>query len=118
MCRVDYFFGLVLASGGRCRNCRYPLADWLYRAGLVMKLESDMTSYARNAAQPRISFNDSLAVIRAFSEWTDNSTTVIHLVGWQGSGHDTLYPSLDRVDPNVGGGSFVFFVFFFPLCCR
>ena len=32
----------------------------------------------------------------------DNSTHIMHLVGWQGTGHDTLYPSLDRLNPNVG----------------
>jgi hypothetical protein len=37
-----------------------------------------------------------------YSEWSDNQTIVVHLVGWQGSGHDTLYPSLDKVNPNVG----------------
>ena len=39
------------------------------------------------------------------SAWVDNQTVVVHLVGWQGSGHDTLYPSLDKINPNVGTSS-------------
>lgn len=61
------------------------------RYGLILKLDSDATSYAQGEGRPRISFNQTLQLVRKLSEWTDNTTTVIHLVGWQGSGHDTLY---------------------------
>jgi hypothetical protein len=84
-------------------NCVKTLkADWIYRAGLILKLDVDMTSYDSSAANPRIRFNDVLRIVKVLSAASDNVTTVLHLVGWQGTGHDTLYPSLDVVNPNVG----------------
>ena len=128
---------------------QYPLADAVYRHGLIVKLDSDTTSYVQGEGKKRISFHDTLSIVkelrcvskrslvsfllnfaqlcckkrpvcqdrlgtgirrkvekgcfaRTHSEWSDNQTIVVHLVGWQGSGHDTLYPSLDKVNPNVG----------------
>ena len=81
---------------------QYPLADWIYRVGLIFKLDNDMTSYTGGEGGTRISFNDSMQVVRKLSAFSDNTTTVLHLVGWQGSGHDTLYPSLDQLNRNVG----------------
>eukprot|EP00041_Stephanoeca_diplocostata_P028410 m.805016 g.805016 ORF g.805016 m.805016 type:complete len:927 (-) comp23369_c0_seq18:132-2912(-) len=81
---------------------QFPVADWLYRSGLVLKLDSDVTSYISNEGISRISFTQTLDVVKGLSSMSDNQTTVLHLVGWQGSGHDTLYPGLDRINPNVG----------------
>ena len=50
----------------------------------------------------RATFNKSLEGVAWLSKWSDNTSVSVHLVGWQGSGHDTLYPSLDRINPNVG----------------
>ena len=52
--------------------------------------------------QSRATFNKTLDAVKWMSEWSDNSTHIMHLVGWQGTGHDTLYPSLDRINPHVG----------------
>ena len=79
---------------------QYPLADSVYRHGLIVKLDLD-TSYVGGEGQRRISVNGTLALVRQLSAWADNQTVVIHFVGWQGSGHDTLYPSLDKVNPTV-----------------
>jgi hypothetical protein len=81
---------------------RYPLADWVYRAGLVVKLDSDITSYIGEEKMARVTFNDTLKLAAQLAALTDNTTTVLTLVGWQGSGHDTLYPSYDRANPNLG----------------
>jgi hypothetical protein len=81
---------------------QYPLADSIYRHGLVVKLDSDSTSYVQGEGQDRVSFNETLGIVKQLSAWADNQTVVMHLVGWQGSGHDTLYPSLNMVNPNVG----------------
>lgn len=86
-------------------RAQYPLADSIYRHGLIVKLDSDSTSYVQGEGNKRISFNDTLRLVKQLSTWADNQTIVIHLVGWQGSGHDTLYPSLDMVNPNVGTAS-------------
>eukprot|EP00947_MAST-08B_sp_MAST-8B-sp1_P003034 g3034.t1 len=82
---------------------QYPLADWLYRAGLVFKIGNDYTSYKGQAdVKQRISFNETLDYVAALAHLSDNMTSIIHLVGWQGSGHDTLYPSLNRLNPALG----------------
>ena len=116
---------------------QWPMADWLYRTGLIFKIDSDATSYQQGVGRKRISFNETLLTVKALSEWADNQTIVMHLVGWQGSGaqssiasmlllvlslslslslsllmmpaihcrfagHDTLYPSLNAVNPVLG----------------
>ena len=84
---------------------QYPLADSVYRAGLVMKLDSDITSYVQNEPMGRITFNQTLDYIRNISLLADNATVVLHLVGWQSSGHDTGYPSYDQINPNLGSSA-------------
>jgi hypothetical protein len=90
---------------------QYPKADWLVRAGLITKLQNDVTSYTNGGCngsvhdpqrQSRATFNKTLDAVKWLSRWSDNSTHVMHLVGWQGTGHDTLYPSLDRLNPYAG----------------
>lgn len=51
---------------------------------------------------PRITFNETLDFVKNLSRLADNVTTVMHLVGWQGSGHDTWFPTYDVVNPNLG----------------
>ena len=81
---------------------QYPLADSIYRAGLVVKLDSDITSYTQNENMSRITFNETLKFIKNISALADNTSLVVHLVGWQSSGHDTGYPSYDQINPNLG----------------
>ena len=89
---------------------QYPRADWLVRQGLMTKLDNDVTSYTNGGCDgsdnrrgvARATFNKTLEAVKWLSEWADNATVIMHLVGWQGSGHDTLYPSLDKLNPNVG----------------
>jgi hypothetical protein len=85
---------------------QHPKADWVYRSSLVLALAVDEATYIPKGPpvpqMPRISFNESLKVVRALSSWSDNTSTVLRLVGWQGSGHDTLFPSLKKINPKVG----------------
>ena len=118
--RVDEDDAVVWARG------QSPLADSVYRSGVqrvllvllvllllvltprfqvFMKVQNDVTSYAAQEKNARVSFNDTLATVKALSRWADNQTVVLFLVGWQGSGHDTLYPSLDHVNANLGAGT-------------
>lgn len=69
---------------------QYPRADSVYRGGILVKLDNDITSYRQQEGLKRISFNDTLEVIKSVSMLADNATIVMTLVGWQGSGHDTL----------------------------
>eukprot|EP01043_Picozoa_sp_COSAG02_P055398 COSAG02_NODE_6414_length_3587_cov_2.185493_1_plen_951_part_00 len=103
------FFGDLSGDGTVNQNdaviwtrSQYPLADSIYRHGLIVKLDSDSTSYVQGEANKRWSFNETFGLVKQLSAWADNQTLVIHLVGWQGSGHDTLYPSLNKVNSNVG----------------
>jgi hypothetical protein len=87
---------------------QYPRADWLMRAGLMTKIQNDMTSYTSGGcngtgnSQSRVTFNKTIDAVKWLADWTDNATVIWHMVGWQGSGHDTLYPSLNVINPNVG----------------
>jgi hypothetical protein len=83
---------------------QYPLADWRYRLGLVWKVGNDYTSYTGSTSDvtQRITFNETLEYVRAIALLSDNMTSIWHLVGWQGSGHDTLYPSLNRLNRALG----------------
>ena len=81
---------------------QYPLADWLYRSALITKLGSDYTSYVQQKDAQRVTFNTSLDYVAALAHISDGMPLVVHLVGWQGSGHDTLFPSLNVVNPQLG----------------
>lgn len=87
---------------------QYPVADSVYRSGVIVKLDSDITSYSADAQMPRISFNDTMGYIKTLSSLIDNQTLVVHLVGWQSTGHDTGYPTYDIVNSNLGGTADLF----------
>lgn len=103
------FFGDISGDGNVSQDDaevyareQYPLADAVYRAGLVLKLDSDITSYTAQEGMPRISFNATMDMVKKLSALADNTTIVLTLVGWQGSGHDTLYPRYNVSNPNLG----------------
>lgn len=98
------FFGDITADGQVSEDDatvysrdQYPLADAVYRAGIIVKLDSDITSYTMNENLKRVSFNDTMDYVRTLSAIADNQTIVMHLVGWQSSGHDTGYPTYDVI---------------------
>ena len=41
----------------------------VYRAGLVVKVDSDATSYQQGEGRKRISFNQTLGIVKALSAW-------------------------------------------------
>jgi hypothetical protein len=53
--------------------------------------------------QPVTSFEECLTIIRSIAELTGGLPQIVFLVGWQYEGHDSGYPSLDRVNPDAGG---------------
>lgn len=87
------------------RRMQYPRADVLYRTSLVYKLQIDLTSY--NAGWSRLRFTDALQYVGNLSLISDAYPQVPILVGWQGLGHDTLYPGWDLVNihPDTGGAA-------------
>jgi len=83
---------------------QYPLADSLYRTTMPFKLFLDGSAYT-NGLRNRITFEDAKAYIANMSYIFDYYPITPILVGWQGLGHDTLYPSLDVVNENLGGAA-------------
>jgi hypothetical protein len=85
------------------RRRQYPRTDLLYRTKLPYKIGNDYTAYV-GWQDPRIPFSDVDAIyMSTISLATDGYPQVPILVGWQGLGHDTLYPALDLVNLNIGG---------------
>eukprot|EP00054_Salpingoeca_dolichothecata_P001450 m.19248 g.19248 ORF g.19248 m.19248 type:complete len:170 (-) comp12197_c0_seq1:673-1182(-) len=79
-----------------------PLAHVDFRRSLLIKLDSDITSYKSGEKTPRITFRDTLPYIQAFANMTNNFPITVYLVGWQGTGHDTLYQSLNILNAKLG----------------
>jgi hypothetical protein len=85
------------------RRRQYPRTDVLYRTKLPYKVLQDTTAYV-GWQQPRIPFSDVDAIYMHTAALAfDGYPQVPILVGWQGLGHDTLYPALDKVNLNLGG---------------
>ena len=56
-------------------------------------------------APPLVTFNQSLDWLRNYSMLADGAPITTFLVGWQGNGHDSLYPGLDQVNQKLGGST-------------
>ncbi len=50
-----------------------------------------------------LKFSEVLQRIREFAAQTDSAAYVMYLLGWQYEGHDSGYPSVDKVNENLGG---------------
>jgi hypothetical protein len=90
------------------RRAQYPRADVLYRTTLPYKIQVDLTSYSPDWSV--LPFEGVLDYVKNISLITDAYAQTPILVGWQGLGHDTLYPAWDIVNirPAVGGSSGLF----------
>jgi hypothetical protein len=90
------------------RRAQYPRADVLYRTTLPYKIQVDLTSYSPSWTV--IPFETVLDYAANISLLTDAYPQTPILVGWQGLGHDTLYPGWDTINirPAVGGAAGLF----------
>jgi hypothetical protein len=50
-----------------------------------------------------LTFNQVLDRIKEFARQTDSAAYVMYLLGWQYTGHDSGYPSIDSVNNELGG---------------
>ena len=50
-----------------------------------------------------LKFGEVLQRIKEFAAQTDSAAYVMYLLGWQYEGHDSGYPSVDKVNENLGG---------------
>ena len=57
----------------------------------------------RGTTDENLTFDEVLERIKAFAIQTDSAACVIYLLGWQYKGHDTGYPSVDKVNEALGG---------------
>jgi len=57
----------------------------------------------RGNTNENLTFDEVLERIREFAAQTDSAAYVVYLLGWQYSGHDTGYPSVDKVNEDLGG---------------
>jgi len=48
-------------------------------------------------------FEEVLKRIKEFAVQTDSAACIMYLLGWQYEGHDSGYPSVDKVNENLGG---------------
>ena len=90
------------------RRAQYPRADVLYRTTLPYKIQVDLTSYSPEWSV--LPFAAVLDYVANISKITDAYAQTPILVGWQGLGHDTLYPGWDQINirPAVGGRAALF----------
>jgi hypothetical protein len=109
--RVGVFVDLT-ADGGissddlhMWRRMQFPRADVLYRTTLPYKLQLDMTSYTATHDWNVVTFQAALGYVANLSAVTDAYPQTPILVGWQGIGHDTLYPAWDAVNWRLGGAA-------------
>ncbi|KPK84875.1 MAG: hypothetical protein AMS27_08800 [Bacteroides sp. SM23_62_1] len=57
----------------------------------------------KGSTREELTFNEVLERIKQFAAQTDSAAYVMYLLGWQYTGHDTGYPSVDKVNENLGG---------------
>lgn len=57
----------------------------------------------RGSTDENVTFDEVLEKIKTFALQTDSAAYVIYLLGWQYKGHDTGYPSVDKVNEALGG---------------
>ncbi len=89
---------------GRTDECDYRL--WLNRQFPTPKqLYRDSIMYKIGCAVPgrvKTTFKQALDIIRAIHNITGGMKQIVYLVGWQYDGHDTGYPSLDKINGKLG----------------
>ncbi|MDQ6421468.1 endo-alpha-N-acetylgalactosaminidase family protein [Paenibacillus sp. LHD-117] len=77
-------------------NRRFPDADPLYKKAIwyqVFNAEKDRGVLT--------TFKETLEIIRQIHNVTGGVRQIAYLIGWQFDGHDTGYPSLNRVNPKL-----------------
>ncbi len=71
----------------------------IYRNALIYKIDCDFV----NGLKPIATFSQALQIIKRIAALTDNTHQIAYLVGWQYHGHDTGYPSVAEINPQLGG---------------
>ena len=89
-----------------------PDLNPLYKDAVVSKIicawypfskDNPFDSKSYRPTAPVCTFEECLEHVRVFHEVTGGAPLVFYLVGWQYDGHDTGYPSMDKVNELLGG---------------
>jgi hypothetical protein len=79
-------------------NRHIPDADSIYHKAIVYKIFMDLPSCGL-----KTTISQAQEIIEAIYNVTDGILQIPYLVGWQYDGHDTGYPSMDKVNDRIGG---------------
>lgn len=72
-----------------------------YAQTMMMKMFLARPDYPHDTSEVLISFEDALEIIRRVDTITQGVDKIIYLVGWQGLGHDDLYPDMTAVNDHL-----------------
>lgn len=70
-----------------------------YSKILWMKMFLAKPDYENNTSDVLINFEQALEIIKRIDNITQGIEKIIYLVGWQGLGHDDLYPEMNVINP-------------------
>lgn len=70
-----------------------------YSKILWMKMFLAKPDYENNTSDVLINFGQALEIIKSIDNITQGIEKIIYLVGWQGLGHDDLYPEMNVINP-------------------
>lgn len=70
-----------------------------YSKILWMKMFLAKPDYENNTSEVLINFEQALEIIKVIDNITQGIEKIIYLVGWQGLGHDDLYPEMNVINP-------------------
>ncbi|MBR2885723.1 MAG: hypothetical protein IKK63_09405 [Clostridia bacterium] len=70
-----------------------------YSKILWMKMFLAKPDYENNTSEVLINFEQALEIIKRIDNITQGIEKIIYLVGWQGLGHDDLYPEMNVINP-------------------
>lgn len=80
------------------RDKIYAVPNPLYADKYTAKIFID-----RPGDKTYLTFDAILDRIKTFANQTDSAARIIYLAGWQYEGHDSGYPSVDKVNQRLGG---------------
>jgi hypothetical protein len=78
-------------------NRQYPAPEPIYRETVWYKVFN-----ARRLGDVSTTYKQTLEIIEAVHHVTDHMPQMAYLVGWQYDGHDTGFPSYDKLNPVLG----------------
>lgn len=75
--------------------------NYNYAKIMMMKMFLARPDYPHNTSEVLINFENALKIIRCVDNITQGIGKIVYLVGWQGLGHDDLYPDMTAVNDHL-----------------